>query len=720
MLSLLALYTFAVTVSSTLTGCPEGKVEVVLYNLYNPLPCSTSRIQTSISFHVAGPGAEIVLPDEFPFIVRLRQPNPRGTYYCGGSVISNRLVFTAAHCVMGQTREEGMVLLNTELFIGSGGPVDPWRTTHKPEQIFVSPLMEQYWNEFLASGEPKFKTDYLEFTTLEAAIIRTSSEIKLDGKKISHLCLWIYPDWKLSKEFRPFTVVGWEVDTVLKKATNVKLPQSECRGPMFDRYVDPYYWCYGSDALVCGGDSGGPFVTALEDSYWVQFSYIHTTYNKYAGDVSNSLCRVFGSRPTQGSLGPLADWIKSLAKPAEFSRSVKCLDPAPTTNPYLMPKPPKCQRGQKLRTVVNFQPSEPCEKTSVLKDIQATDVEYRTVDFLFQLGLTHSITAPRPSTPLYKFCMGSIIARSIGITSCACLQEILILGDASQRPGPFVTKIIAPWVTGEWIETDIPPFPAHCHPSLEKQMASTPVKNWPEIFQTSAMDMAWLVMPKLWGRITHLCLLWTPLKDLGSSPGLYHFALVDQKPFLDQTEELLKLMVNPKLDLYKNTFSVEDHCLDKPSSYCIKGFKSSSACNSENRGGPIFTDLNGKLVQTSTLGNVYPDKTGKCSGSNVEAEIGDYNQDMFSDWLHDLVVELRPLVEHTCVGTPQVAPPVIIESEWWKWVKCFRKSIPLKVPFLKSLPSEGLIPNEPSRLDQNRKRRSDIMLRLFERQVSDY
>ena len=41
-------------------------------------------------------GGTVALPNEFPWLVSLEY---YGHYYCGGALISDRLVLTAAHCI---------------------------------------------------------------------------------------------------------------------------------------------------------------------------------------------------------------------------------------------------------------------------------------------------------------------------------------------------------------------------------------------------------------------------------------------------------------------------------------------------------------------------------------------------------------------------------------------------------------------------------------------
>lgn len=57
-------------------------------------------------------------PAQYPYQASLR--TPANSHFCGGSIISNRWILTAAHCVYGQTPNSMMAVVGTN-YLNSGG-----------------------------------------------------------------------------------------------------------------------------------------------------------------------------------------------------------------------------------------------------------------------------------------------------------------------------------------------------------------------------------------------------------------------------------------------------------------------------------------------------------------------------------------------------------------------------------------------------------------------
>lgn len=69
------------------------------------------------SFIVGGTNAN---PGQYPYQVSLRGGSASGSHFCGGSIINNRWVLSAAHCTIGRAQNSVGIVVGTVLLSGGG------------------------------------------------------------------------------------------------------------------------------------------------------------------------------------------------------------------------------------------------------------------------------------------------------------------------------------------------------------------------------------------------------------------------------------------------------------------------------------------------------------------------------------------------------------------------------------------------------------------------
>ncbi|GAB1606624.1 venom protease-like [Argonauta hians] len=194
------------------------------------------------TYIVGGTTAE---PCEFPWMAFIRIEN----IICGGSLIDNKHILTAAHCVHYKQPEEIVVSLGTNDNQFTQRAVVSKVTTH--------PYYREYYNYIIN----------------DVAILTLRDEIKLSWC-ISPICL---PDPQFPvTDTQQCYVTGWGKDAedglTQRYLHKVRVPL--WNATMCEKYVDRY-----SDGVVCagyvgggkdscGGDSGGPLICPSNNN-WV-------------------------------------------------------------------------------------------------------------------------------------------------------------------------------------------------------------------------------------------------------------------------------------------------------------------------------------------------------------------------------------------------------------------------------------------------------------------
>nr|XP_033819065.1 serine protease hepsin isoform X1 [Geotrypetes seraphini]XP_033819066.1 serine protease hepsin isoform X1 [Geotrypetes seraphini]XP_033819067.1 serine protease hepsin isoform X1 [Geotrypetes seraphini] len=208
------------------------------------------RRKLSVERIISGQEASL---GRWPWQVSLRYD---GTHLCGGSIISNEWIITAAHCFPERNRviSRWRVFTGAVLQLSSQGLHLPVKSIiyHAGYLPFLDPNSEENSNDIAVmhlSNSISF-TEFIQPTCLPAL-----GQLLVDGK----IC----------------TVTGWgntmyygKPADVLQEANVPIIASAVCNGPDFyGNQITPKMFCAGyahGEIDACQGDSGGPFV--CEDS----------------------------------------------------------------------------------------------------------------------------------------------------------------------------------------------------------------------------------------------------------------------------------------------------------------------------------------------------------------------------------------------------------------------------------------------------------------------
>ncbi|XP_039443000.1 CLIP domain-containing serine protease B9-like isoform X2 [Culex pipiens pallens] len=222
------------------------------------------RNECGISIGMRIYGGEDADIDEFPWLAMLEYENFRGErkFSCGGSLVNNRYVVTAAHCVVGEVEKKEGTLISVRL-----GEYDTTTEIDCIEQdgekICADPPVDVALEEKIPHPE------YDELSKVnDVALLRMARDV-LYTDFIQPICLPL-PDFRSSVAGDVNFVTGFGRTlkgsrSPIKQKLGIKVyDQDRCRAKFATKKADitSKQMCAGGDFAKdsCHGDSGGPLM----------------------------------------------------------------------------------------------------------------------------------------------------------------------------------------------------------------------------------------------------------------------------------------------------------------------------------------------------------------------------------------------------------------------------------------------------------------------------
>lgn len=230
----------------------------------------------------------------WPFTVSLVSRSVADNYaahFCGGTLLDERNVLTAAHCVVGSRANSMQVLVGTQSLVSGGRRVNVTRVTWHPDFLRATGAAGGFLQNDVAVL--RLQTPVTDVPTVRIAASVAEEET------------WSSPGDRL-------LVMGWGALTfdtggpeVLYQADLPKNDLADCNaltfygGSLTEKNI-----CAGrltgAGKSACYGDSGGPLISRGPDGAPLQVGVV-SGGPEVCGDLPGYFARV----------GALADWIKS-------------------------------------------------------------------------------------------------------------------------------------------------------------------------------------------------------------------------------------------------------------------------------------------------------------------------------------------------------------------------------------------------------------------------
>ncbi|CAL8404121.1 unnamed protein product [Boreogadus saida] len=208
--------------------------------------CGTPAIQPMVTGYARIVNGEEAVPHSWPWQVSLQQSN--GFHFCGGSLINENWVVTAAHC---NVKTYHRVI---------AGEHDRSRASEekvqilKPSMVFTHPE----WNYRTINNDIsliKLASPAVLGTNVSPVCLGESSDVFAPGMKC------VTSGWGLTRYYAPITPNN------LQQAALPLMSNEECSQSWKNMITDAMICAGAAGATSCMGDSGGPLV-CQKDNVW--------------------------------------------------------------------------------------------------------------------------------------------------------------------------------------------------------------------------------------------------------------------------------------------------------------------------------------------------------------------------------------------------------------------------------------------------------------------
>ncbi|XP_072251603.1 coagulation factor IXa isoform X1 [Leuresthes tenuis] len=201
-------------------------------------------------------GGREAIPGEIPWQVALIA-RPSGHLFCGGSILRDRWIITAAHCLV---EAQGSFLVR----VGE-------------HNIDINEGTEQDYEVLEHHIHPRYNAN-LSMYNHDIALLRLTNPIRFSST-VRPICIGPMAFTEaLVKESSPATVSGWGRTRFLGSTANtlqkVEVPytdRTDCKDSSSAR-ITPVMFCagyYDEDKDACQGDSGGPHTNHIHDTWFL-------------------------------------------------------------------------------------------------------------------------------------------------------------------------------------------------------------------------------------------------------------------------------------------------------------------------------------------------------------------------------------------------------------------------------------------------------------------